>query len=218
MPLSGILKILFSVRGIRSERLIDVPPQPQVHQEQVIERKLIECGLDAKEFSVKYEDYLQSIEIVFSANERALANQFECIKRATDYEIVTFKDNALHAAYTQFVIDLHRPQMIAEATDGVKKLSLLDGFPRRASFKSLEEYARALERHCGVIRGSALKVTGEGLSFDPQREENYQKFSRLYSKLIAAIMYASAIGDLEQIGFIGNEATAVPDSNDTQPH
>lgn len=197
--------------------MIDIPPQPPQRQEQVIERKLVDCGLDAKGLSVKYEDYLQSIEVVISPAAGASKASFDCIRQAAGHEIVTFADNEMRAEYDAFLAELYRPQMIAEATKSAKELGLLPNFPRRRSFANLAEYARALERHAGVTAGSALKVSGDALAFDPPRELNYNKFSKLYSKLLAATMYAVAIGDLEKMGFIGNEALSA-DENDGQDH
>ncbi|MEP7222089.1 MAG: hypothetical protein ABI673_05415 [Novosphingobium sp.] len=197
--------------------MIDVPPVPPVHQEQAIERKLIDCGLDAKGISIKYEADLQSIEIVISSDARASKTHFECINKATAHKIVTFRDDAMQSAYGEYLGDMYRPKMISEATSNIKKLGLLYGFPKRSSYNNLEHYARALEKHCGVIQGSALKVSGERISFDPPRQADYQKFSKLYSNLLAAIMYASATGDFKKFGFIGNEAFA-PEGNDAQSH
>ena len=36
-------------------------------------------------------------------------------------------------------------------------------------------------------------------------------FTKRYEKILAAIMYATAIGDLEKLGFTGNEAIADAD-------
>lgn len=198
--------------------MIDVPPQSVVQPEQVIERKLIDCGLEANGFSVKYQDYLQSIEIDIEPEAKASGKQFQCIQQATGHEVVTFRDNVLQAAYNGFIADLYRPQMIAEATENIKKFGLLKDFPKRATFNSMTEYARALERHCGVLQGSVLKVVDNGISFDPPREPDYQNFSKLYSKILAAVMYASAIGDLEKMGFVGNEAGLGTDGSDVQSH
>ncbi|RIA37905.1 hypothetical protein DFR49_3795 [Hephaestia caeni] len=188
--------------------MIDLPPEPPIQQEQVIAQKLVDCGLDAQGFTVKYEDYLQSIEIVIGRDAGATENQFACINRAAGHEIVTFRENALQSAYTDFMAELYRPQMIADATAGLKKLGLLDNFPKRTAYESLADYARALESHCGLIPGSALKAHGEGISFQPPREVDFKEFSKKYSGLIAAIMYANAIGDSEGFGFIGNAAIA----------
>lgn len=186
--------------------MIDMPPQQPIQQERVIELRLIDCGLDTKRFTVKYEDYLQSIEIVIDRDARASESQFACIHRAADYENVIFEEPTLRLAYADFTRELYRPQMIADATANLKKLGILDRFPKRTSAENLEEYARALESHCGLTPGSALKVSGEGILFDSPHEANFQVFSKKYSKFLAAIRYASAIGDLKDFGFIGNEA------------
>lgn len=186
--------------------MIDFPTKLPVQQEQVISKQLVDCGLDPKAITVKYEDYLQSIEIVIRHGSRASENIFPCIHRAADYEIVNFEDPALQSAYTKFTTELYRPHMIAEATSKAEELGLLNGFPKRSDYRSLEKYARAIELHSGNAPGSVLKVSGESILFDPPRDADFKRFSDRYSKILAAIMYASAIGDMEGFGFIGNEA------------
>jgi len=193
--------------------VIDLPPKPPVHQEQVIAKKLVDCGLDAKAITVKYEDYLQSIEIVIRDGPKASENMFPCIHRAAGYEIVSFEEPTLQSAYMKFTTELYRPQMIAEATATAKKLGLLNGFPKRSDYSSLDEYAQAIEVHSGIIPGSVLRVSGDSILFDPPRDTDVKNFSNRYSNILAAVMYASAIGDMENFGFIGNEAVA----DDKQP-
>jgi hypothetical protein len=188
--------------------MIDMPPKVPVQQEQVIEKKLIDCGLDAKTFTVKYEDYLQSIEIVITRKAAVSKAQFACINRAAGFEIVTFEDRALQSAYRDFANELYRPQMIAEATARLEKLGLLDGFPRRSAFGSLEEYARALERHCGLAPGSALTSQGEDILFDPPRDWQIEDFEKRYSKILAAGLYADAIGDVKHFYFVSHATIA----------
>lgn len=188
--------------------MIDLSPNSLIHDEQVIAKKLADCGLEAKGYTVKFEEDLQSVEIVIGRTSGASKARFSCIHRAAGSEIVTFEDARMRAAYADFERELYRPRMIADATADLKKLHLFSGFPKRSSFPSVQAYAQALETHCGLAAGSVLKVKGSDVVFDPPREKNVQDFSKRYSKMLAALMYASAIGDLHRLGFIGNEANA----------
>ena len=147
--------------------MIEVPPEPLPTQEQIIEQRLRDCGLNPGGLTVKYEDYLQSIEIVIAPGAGATSENFACIKDAAGYEIVTFQDGEMFAAYTDFVSELARPEMLALYEGRLKEAGLWEDFPDREDFGSLEEYAAALEAHVGMKPRSALRVSGDGLLFDP---------------------------------------------------
>jgi len=50
-----------------------MPPEPPP-LEQIIEQKLVACGLSSSGFTVTYQDELQSIEVVISDEVRATAS------------------------------------------------------------------------------------------------------------------------------------------------
>jgi hypothetical protein len=188
-----------------------ISTEPPQAAEQVIEQRLIECGLSRSGFTVKYEDKLRSIEIVITPAAGAREEHFSCIRRAVDHEIVTFDDRAMQEAYSDYVSELLRPEMLASATAELKKRGLLKGFPERDKFPSLEAYAQALERHGGVPPKSVLRVEGDTIVFDPPRgQTDFRDFEKKYSNLIAVIMFAAARGDFKDFGFIGNERLAEP--------
>lgn len=187
--------------------MIDMPPVPPPSQEQVIEQRLVECGLDTQGISVKYENYLQSIEIVIAPNAGAASEDFACIKEAAGYEIVTFQDGAMFAAYMDFASELARPDMLASYESRLKEAGLWEGFPERQGFASLAEYAVALEGHGGVEPGTVLRVSGDGILFDPPRNADYSEFVERYSKLLLVVSYAS-MRDRLSLGFLGNENVA----------
>jgi hypothetical protein len=185
--------------------MIVVPPQPPVPPEQVIEQRLVKCGLDSRGFTVKYEDDLQSIEIVINDNAGATKDRFACIRKAAGYEIVTFRNGQMQRAYSDFVTELLRPQMTKEAKAELQKRGLLRNFPERASFDSVTAYAKALEAQCGLAPGSVLRPDTSGITFQPPADDlNPQQWVEKYSCIFAVMNYASAKGDAE-FGFIGNE-------------
>ena len=185
--------------------MIDVPPEPFPYQEQVIEQRLIDCGLNTDGITVQYEDYLQSIEIVIAPSAGATWDDFECIRKATGYEIVMFQDETMLTAYTDFTSEQARPEMIAMYEGRLKEAGLWESFPDRQDFNSLPDYVEALEKHAGIEPGSALRVSGNGVIFDPPKASvDDADFVEKYSDLFAVIAYASA-KDRLQFGFIGNE-------------
>lgn len=179
--------------------------------EQVIEQRLAECGLRGGGFTVKYEDYLQSIEIVITSAAGVRKEHFPCIHQAIQHEIISFADSGMQKAYLDYEDEILRPHMLESATAEVKKRGLLLNFPDRSSFRSLELYAQALERHSGLAPGAALRVSGQTIVFDPPKDQgNFSDFDKRYSSLFAVIMFATARGDFKEFGFIGNEAFAKP--------
>lgn len=185
--------------------MIDLPPEPPASPQQHIEQKLVDCGVERRSFSVKYEDYLQSIEIVVNDQAKIQASQFACIRAAAGNEIVSFKNGATQLAYNDFVTELVRPEMVTRAKVELEKRGLLVAFPNRASFPDLKRYAEALEAHCGMSPGSALQVGSQDIIFDPpEKNTGFPEFSKRYSCILSLLMYASAKGDAT-FAFIGNE-------------
>lgn len=185
--------------------MIDVPAEPLPTQELAIEERLLECGLKLGGFTVKYEDYLQSVEIVIAPSAEATSDDFACIQEAAGYEIVTFQDRDMFAAYMDFTSELVRPQIIVELEGRLKEAGLWEGFPNRENFGSLEDYAEALEVHAGMEPKSALRVSGDGILFDPPSASNDPNgFIERYANLLSVVAYAST-KDRVSFGFIGNE-------------
>lgn len=189
-----------------------ISAEPPQAPEQVIEQRLIECGLSRDGFTVRYEDELQSIEIVITPDAGARTEHFSCIRQAVDHEIVTFRDATMQVAYSDYVSELLRPEMLESATAELERRGLLEGFPERENFPNLELYAQALERHGRVAPKTVLHVAGDTIVFDPpDSQASFQDFERKYSDLIAIIMFANARGDFKNFGFIGNEKAAEPE-------
>ncbi len=182
--------------------MIDViPAMPPT---EVIARKLVACGLDRAAVSVTWQAESEGALIVIRRDAAVSAGQFSCIRDA-GVESVTFDDKAVGSAYDAYADDLARPRMLAEATAVVTKLGLIEAFPKRADYRNLRDYGRVLERHCGLTPGSVLRIVGQTLAFDPPRESDGVAFATRYEKLLAAIMYATATGDLNGFDLIAND-------------
>lgn len=186
---------------------MDFPPVPPASSENVIEQRLVDCGLNRQGFQVSYVDEFQSIEIVITETAGATPEQFPCIHNATMPEIVTFKSSQLSAEYNDFTNELYQPIMLQSAEKELGKLGLLEGFPLRASFANEQSFAEALEVHCGLETGSALHILEGVITLQPSEDaiQDFDHFQAKYGCLIAAIMYVSA-RDNYTVGFIGNEA------------
>lgn len=197
---------------MRSNRTMDALPEAPPSYEQVITQKLVRCGLSAHDVRVSYESYLQSYEIVISRSAKATPAMFDCIRESAGAEIVTFDDNDSMRQYYAYLEEAYRPEALARAEADLTKRGLLLGFPKRADFVNDALFAEALEAHCGLTKGEAIRPFGKALAFQPPPESmrNVDAFTKRYSCLLSAIQLVSAKGELE-VGFIGNEAFAAPD-------
>lgn len=170
--------------------------------------KLVQCGLRNGGFTVKYENELQSVEIVIDREAGASAEHFDCIKEVAGYEIVTFKNPNLQQAYQDRVFEALRPKMLADARAELGRRGVLEGFPERSKFGSDKAFAEALERQCGVKPGSFFVESQWGLIVQPKLDRYSKADADWMSCLMAASMYVSAKGEDFKFGFIGNEAFA----------
>ena len=184
--------------------MIDAPPEPP-QQEQVILQSLIECGLEERGILVMYEAELHGVNIRIGQTAGATSDQFACIKDAVGYESVTFEDPELAGAYANFVSELRRPEMLARSESALKERGLWDELPQRKDFETLSAFVEALEAHAGLQPGMTLRVSGDGIIFDPARGElEAMNFVDRYSGLLAVIAYVATEERLS-FGFIGNE-------------
>jgi hypothetical protein len=188
--------------------MIDMPQVPPPAYEQVLTQKLLQCGLRNGGFTVKYEDELQSVEIVIDREAGASAENLDCIKQAAGHEIVTFKDPELRQAYQDRVFEALKPTMLADSRAELVKHGVLDGFPERSEFGSDKLFAEALERQCGLKPGSFFVQSQWGLIGQPKLGRQNKADEDRMSCLMAAVMYVSAKGEDFKFGFIGNEAFA----------
>lgn len=188
--------------------MIETPQVPPPAYEQVLTQKLSQCGLKKDRFTVKYENELQSVEIVINKDAGASAQHFDCIKRAADNEIVTFEDPGIQKAYQDRVFEALKPQMLADARAELEKRGALDGFPQRSTFSTDKQFAEALERQCGMKPGSFFIQGQSGLIGQPRPGQQSKADRDRMSCLMAAIMYVSAKGEDFKFGFLGNEAVA----------
>lgn len=186
--------------------MIDMPQVPPPAYEEGLTQKLMQCGLRNTGFTVKYQDELQSIEIVIDREAGASAEHFGCIKQAAGHEIITFKQPELRQAYEDWVFEALKPTMLADAQAELVKHGALEDFPERSKFGSDRLFAEALERQCGMKPGSFFVKTQWGLIGQPKMGRQSKADAGRMSCLIAAILYVRAKGEPFKFGFIGNEA------------
>ncbi|MEM6826419.1 MAG: hypothetical protein AAF553_00595 [Pseudomonadota bacterium] len=186
--------------------MIDIPPEAELPQGQIIEQRLVKCGLDAKGLTVRYEAELKSIEVIIGLDAGATVDHFACIHEASAPELVFFEDREMHGAFSGWLSELMRPQRLAQAEAELDRRGLLDGFPERSAYSSDKKFAEALEAHCGLEIGSFFEESEWGLIGSPKTdlfldEAEWDKFICI----LTAMSFASAKGEAFKVGFVGNE-------------
>jgi hypothetical protein len=181
--------------------VIDTPPEyPPLPQKPVAEA-LIDCGLLKDGFKVTYEKDLQGNVVAISVRAGANRENLQCIWDAAWTEFVQFEDNKLQVAYDEITESRFAPIVQQQARDALAKRGLLDGLPERSKFSSLEEFAVAIEQHCGFDPKQALHIDNDLIVFNPEVRLS-SSFDLDKSECIFGALFASG---QTKIGFIGNE-------------
>lgn len=191
--------------------MIDAAPQMPPLPTRPVAEAIVDCGVNPGTFTISYEDDLQGNMIVFARGSGANERNLECVWEATWSEFVQFGDPELQKAYDaigQKYYDTHlKGGVLESARAKLAKRGLLENLPKIGDFQSREEFAAALEKHCGFAPHSILKVQGDSFTIWPQveatppSEAEFEKLSCLLSSLTLA---AAADGSLK-IGLVGNE-------------
>lgn len=181
---------------------------PPAVEEQILRDGLVECGLKAAGISMVYDADVQGYVITIASAAGAKPEHLDCIETAARGADVAFGDEALDSAFTERRFARAKALWLAETKETLRKRGLLEGLPKRADFSSVEEFAKALERHCGFAAGAVLRVrNGEAVFWPENMRQSKKDYERL-AALMAAVTYATAeSGDLK-IGFVGNEYVA----------
>lgn len=194
--------------------MIDASPQMPPLPNKPVAEAIVDCGVRAGRFTVTYEDDLQGNMIIFVKESGSSKSNLQCIWNATWSEFVQFNEPELQKAYDAIgkeYYDTHlKWQRSEDARADLAKHRLLESLPKAFDFQSREEFAVALERHCGFVPHSMLRVEGDSFTVWPQglaaptSDAELDKFSCLFSALTLA---AEADASLK-IGFVGNERVA----------
>ncbi|MEM1195885.1 MAG: hypothetical protein AAGH57_07250 [Pseudomonadota bacterium] len=186
---------------------MDAPTPDYSAAELRLTDRLIECGLERKGVSIKYDPDLLGFSINILKEAKAEPADFRCISEAVGYEFVLFENGELMSGYLEFQSEQMRPQLLRETTLELQEHGLLDGFPDFEDFTSVESYVHALEGHAGLKPGEALRVDGRWVTFEPRIiPGDFSRFSERYTKLLAVIRYTNLrYPNAFKFGFIGNE-------------
>jgi len=187
--------------------MVDMPDTPPAY-DKILMQRLIRCGLQQRGLAVQYQREFQSIEIFIGQDSHATADHFDCINDTAGYEVVTFENPEMQRAYDDRVVDIRRPNILANARAALESRGVLEGFPERSKFSTDKLFAEALERQCGMAPGSFFVQTQSGMIGQPKTGSKSKADEARETCLIAAIMYASAKGEPFKFGFDGNGAIA----------
>lgn len=194
--------------------MFDLPPQMPPMPDRPVAEAISECGVRTDRFTVTYDEDLQGNMIVFARDSGAALENLQCIWEATWSEFVEFADAEMQEAYNaigqRYFEANFKDKILESAITSLAKHGLLEGLPKMESFRSREDFAEALEIHCGFVPQSTLRVEGDSFTVWPEtdatppQDTDFEKFSCLFS----ALTLASADNGDMKIGFVGNERFA----------
>lgn len=155
-----------------------------------------------------YDEDTQGYIITIGDAAGATNTHFECIERVTRGNWPVFENKELDRTFKEASYARARDLWLADAKKTLRERGLLESLPQRSNYASVNEFAAALELHCGFEVGSILKVQDGKVVIWPENiREGHSDYSRL-SALIAAVSIAAVeIGDVK-MGFVGNERLA----------
>lgn len=186
--------------------MIDVPPEPPALPSKPLAEALVDCGLDAQGFTIIYDDDLRAHVVKVLSRSGATQQNLQCVWDATWSEFVEFEDGRLQLAYEQLTHDHFAPLVKQSARENLDKHGLLEGLPNRSDFASLDDFAVAIEEHCGFAANQMLRVSGDTIMFESRQPAT----DLLHSERFGCLISAMAASGETKLGFIGNEAFAHP--------
>ena len=190
--------------------MIDLPP----FEQQVIEA-VTDCGIQASDFVLKYEDYLQSHELTIdSPGTLPPEEAFACVHEVEmkHHVIVTYTDQTAMIAYHDYTSGIFKKQFKIEATKRLLRKGLLPKVPEYDPENgSLSELLVHIEKLCSVTPGTMLELF-EGSFITLQREFIVGLLDKERSDAFACAQDVIAASNLDSHGIsfviLGNEAHA----------
>jgi hypothetical protein len=190
--------------------MMDMPPAGPAQAIQAVRQ----CGLPPSSIRIRHDKMLQSdVIVVGRLRSKPREPVLKCVyvtASARGYD-VEFKDRIAHNAYGMLAFEEGRKKANSEGRRWLEERDLIAGMPLyRAGQMEITGFARAVESHCSVERGSALEVAGpDALTL---RRDYFGEFpaSADKSDKVICLINVLAASDLAQggvrFGFVGNEA------------
>ncbi len=164
-----------------------------------ISAALRECGL--YDVNVSEDDDALANFVMIDDLEVSDA-QLECAFYAADRTgYVLAWSEIVSPGYYELAASLMKPRVVAAAQSYFSGRPELGDLPERAAGESDLDFARKLERFCGLDENIVTEVFGDSLSLSPTMDPDAD-----YEKLtldLGCVMNAAVLLDLK-IGFIGN--------------
>ena len=168
-----------------------------------ISAALRECGMHHVNVS---EDDDALANLVMIDDLEVSDAQLECAFFAADRTgYVLAWGEFVSPRYYELAASLMKPRVVAAAQSYFAGRPELGDLPERAAGESDLDFARKLERFCGLDENLVMDVFGDRLSLSPTMDPDAD-----YEKLtldLGCVMNAAVLLDLK-IGFVGNETEA----------
>ena len=188
--------------------MIDLPPPSY---EQTIEA-VVKCDISHANIRIKYEDYLQSDEVVVSDLGTVTDDKLRCLRAAVHpFYILTIRNAEQQAAFYDLSQKDDRPRQLTEAREWARSRGMLDRVPTYDPERGVDEFSAALDVACGFKRGGALQPGGGSwvtVRPDVVSTNELTKSSKALECLMQMFAASNAPDKGIKFGFIGNEALA----------
>jgi hypothetical protein len=194
-----------------------LPIDPAVYQQ--LERAVEQCGLTPTDVAITYEDFLQSDQILVKSKSLA-GGQLRCLSKvegASPYPIVVFEN----ADLTKRSFELQHEQERTDSKEWLRERGLLASLPAYdPKSETVAEFARRIEKYCGIEPGSMLTVHDLGvLTIRRDWSEGQLRDSQKLSEhKFWCLTHSLSASNLEEhgvhFGLIGNEAYSNEDRQD----
>lgn len=182
--------------------MIDAVPRAAIVAE------LKACRLESGEFSIRYDEELQTTIVLVKRATKVDASNFVCIRQALSGKAdIDFEDEQLGDTYRAFDEEIGRTEGRAIAHAWFQQRGLLDKLPSFADGEASSSVTAKLERFCGLEPGSAFEERYSGQV--SMRRDFTTEPPKPGAK---CLFFALAAVDTEKLGikfgFIGNEAAS----------
>jgi hypothetical protein len=151
--------------------------------------ELAACGVPSDNVSIQYEDELQDFIIRIQGTAPKLdQGQLACVARLElGGLIISFEDGEADANFRLVAKSVLRAKARGEAIVWLTERNLLEALPLfDPATGDLPSYAKRLEEHCGLARGSILEVYSPNLLTIRRDADLRSDALRLISHAVAA--------------------------------
>lgn len=197
-----------------------VPPAAPTHVE-----ALTFCGVQKSDISIVYDDVIETYIVTIASKSEVTSDRFSCIRNQAWAKFeVRFEKTETEKIYRDFSTDMDKAEGKAMAIAWLKTSGLYARLPRLTDSDNAKSVIAKINRFCKTEPRRGLSQAGKTLiTISQELSADVMADYPGSQQLFACLLYTTSALDLTRyglkFGFIGNEATAVPDkTTNAQTH